>query len=286
MSKPIKLTDELIDSIQREFVENIKKVKMFDGKLNYNKSFKWDGDDKAVVVMSSVAFAKMTMLIQTFSSEVAWHGVAFRDEKVPNRFYITDILVYPQLVTGATVDTDQMEYQNWLYSYEDDIFNNIRMQGHSHVNMRTDPSGVDTGHQEKILSQIDDDMFYIFMIWNKKFEKNIKVFDMKNNTLYETADVNLYIGEDGCDLDAFIKNANAMVKPKPTTTQGYNYSGNQSKTPAQTTGAKTVANETKTTKEVPSIGTPSQKYSVGRGYDDDDDYGYGYGYCGYSGYRY
>lgn len=84
MSKPIKLTDELIDSIQREFVENIKKVKMFDGKLNYNKSFKWEGDDKAVVVMSSVAFAKMTMLIQTFSSEVAWHGVAFRDEKVPN----------------------------------------------------------------------------------------------------------------------------------------------------------------------------------------------------------
>ena len=214
MSKPIKLTDELIAAIQQEFVESIKKTKMFDGKLNYTKNFKWDGDDRATIVFSAVAFAKMTMLVQNFTSEVAWHGVAYRDEKKKNKFYITDILVYPQVVTGATVNTDQEAYQNWLYSYEDEVFNNIRMQGHSHVDFSTTPSGVDTAHQEKILSQIDDTMFYIFMIWNKKFERNIKIFDLANNTLYETSDIDVCIGNEDCDLNAFIKGAKELVKTK------------------------------------------------------------------------
>lgn len=216
MSKPIKLTDELISTIQQEFIENVKKMKMFDGKLNYTKNFKWDGEDRASVVFSAVAFAKMTMLVQNFTSEVAWHGVVYRDEKERNKFYITDILVYPQLVTGSTVNTDQEAYQTWLYTHDDEVFNNLRMQGHSHVDFSTTPSGVDTTHQEKILSQIDDDMFYIFMIWNKKFERTIKIFDMENNTLYETADVDIYIGDEGCDLNAFIKDAKEIVKTKPT----------------------------------------------------------------------
>ena len=177
MSKPIKLTDELISVIQQEFIENVKKMKMFDGKLNYTKNFKWDGEDRASIVFSPIAFAKMTMLVQSFTSEVAWHGVAYRDEKEKNKFHITDILVYPQVVTGSTVITDQEAYQTWLYTHDDEVFNNIRMQGHSHVNFSTTPSGVDTTHQEKILSQIDENMFYIFMIWNQKFEKNIKIFD-------------------------------------------------------------------------------------------------------------
>lgn len=216
MSKPIKLTDDLLKKIQEEFIANVKSMKMFDGKINYAKNFKWedDGNDKAVVTFSPVAFAKMTAVIQQFDSEVAWHGVAFRDDQQANKFYISDILVYPQLVSGSTVNTDQDKYQEWLYTHDDEVFNNIRMQGHSHVNFSTTPSGVDATHQEKILSQLDDDMFYIFMIWNKKFERTIKIYDMLNNTLYENSDVIVRLGENGVDLDAFIKEAKELVKAK------------------------------------------------------------------------
>lgn len=257
-------------------------MKMFDGKLNYTKNFKWDGEDRASVVFSALAFAKMTMLVQNFTSEVAWHGVAYRDEKEKNKFYITDILVYPQVVTGSTVNTDQDAYQTWLYTHEDEVFNNIRMQGHSHVDFSTTPSGVDTTHQEKILSQIDDGMFYIFMIWNKKFERNVKIFDMANNTLYETADVDIFIGDEGCDLNAFIKDAKELVKTKTYQYGGGQYGqGGYQYGKQQQMGFQTQAGSDKTKskpkggkKDKPDIGSSGKGYNYG-GYDDDDDEQYG-----------
>ncbi len=227
MSKPIKLTEELLQKIQEEFVAKVKTVKMFDGKLEYSRTFKWDGeDDRATIYLSSVAFAKMNALIQQFSEEVAWHGVVHRDEENPTIFYITDILVYPQVVTGTTVNTDQDAYQTWLYAFDDDVFNHIRMQGHSHVNMSTSPSPVDTTHQEKILEQIGDDDYYIFMIWNKRYEHFVRIFDLKNNTLYETADVDVIIGDTGVDLQAFIKASKDIVTHK-TYTPSTSYGGYQ-----------------------------------------------------------
>ena len=296
MSKHIKLTDELISAIQQEFIESVKKMKMFDGKLNYTKNFKWEGEDRAAIVFSAVAFAKMIMLVQNFTSEVAWHGVAYRSEKEKNKFYITDILVYPQVVTGSTVNTDQEAYQTWLYTHDDDVFNNIRMQGHSHVDFSTTPSQEDTTHQEKILSQIDDDMFYIFMIWNKKFERTIKIFDMANNTLYETADVDIFIGEDGCDLNAFLKDAKDLVKTKTYSYAGqsgsqygqggYQY-GKQQQVGFQT---QTASDKSKSKpkggkKDKPDIGSSGKNYNYGGYYedDDDDDYGGVYNYGGYRG---
>lgn len=258
MSKPIKLTDELLQKIQDEFIAKVKSTKMFDGKLEYSRTFKWEGDDdRATVYLSSIAFAKMNSLIQQFNDEVAWHGVVHRDEQNPSIFHITDILVYPQVVTGATVNTDQEAYQTWLYSFDDDVFNNIRMQGHSHVNMVVSPSGVDTTHQEKILKQISDDDYYIFMIWNKRYEHFVRIFDLKNNTLYDTADVDVYIGDAGVDLQAFISRAKEIVTNrtyKPVTGFQGTYQQTQTRvvtpisqttTPAATAGASVVGVKTK-----------------------------------------
>ena len=224
MSKPIKLTEDLLQRIQEEFIEKVKSVKMFDGKLEYSRTFQWDDNGKATVFLSSVAFAKMNALIQQFSDEIAWHGVVRRDDNDPSIFYITDILVYPQVVTGATVNTDQEAYQTWLYSFDDETFNGIRMQGHSHVNMSVTPSGVDTTHQEKILEQIGDEDYYIFMIWNKRYEHFVSIFDMKNNTLYETKDVEVLVGDEGVNLQAFIDDAKKIVTKK-TYTAGTAYQG-------------------------------------------------------------
>jgi len=124
--------------------------------------------------------------------------------------------VYPQEVTGSTVNTDWGKYTEWLYSFDDEDFNKIRMQGHSHVNMGVNPSGVDVNHRAEILKQLDPDMYYIFMIWNKALKAHTLIYDMKRNVLYEDDDIILEILDDE-SMEAFLSVAKENVqKKKPT----------------------------------------------------------------------
>lgn len=227
MSKPIKLTDELLKKIQEEFIANLKKMKMFDGEIKYTKKLKWSSgeNDKATVIFYPLAYAKMIMLIQSFSEEVAWHGICGRDADDSTVFYIKDILVYPQIVAGGTVNTDQEEYQEWLFNFDDHYFENNRMQGHSHVNFSTSPSTVDEAHQEAILANIPDDDYYIFMIWNKRNEHTIKIYDLKTNTLYEDEDVVVEVGNEDGGMDDFLDNAKKFVRKRT-----YQYQNSKTKT--------------------------------------------------------
>ena len=215
MSKPIKMTQEYLDECRRDFEKALALTKMADGKLNFTKTFTL-GDRKAVVYFTAEAWAKMVMLIKEFDKEVAWHGIAKRaDDEAKDEYIISDIVVYPQEVTGSTVEMDTEQYAVWLMENdEDERFSHIHMQGHSHVNMAPNPSSVDLTHQEEILNMLDDDDFYIFMIWNKSFASNTKVYDMKKNVLFENADVTVKIIGAAEDLDEFVKNAKDMVKSK------------------------------------------------------------------------
>lgn len=195
MAKIIKITPDCIDDIRKEFEESLKNAKLSDGRISFSRSFNTI-DRKATVYFTHQAWSKMQALLKNFDKEVAWHGVAYRGDGEEDEYYITDILVYPQEVTGSTVNTDQEKYQTWLMSHDDDVFNNIRMQGHSHVYMGTTPSGVDTSLYERILDQLEDDMFYIFLIYNKRNEKTYKIYDLGKNILFETADITVEVLDD------------------------------------------------------------------------------------------
>ena len=193
MAKIIRLTPEYLNQIREEFETSLRSMKLADGKLSFSKSF-GSIDRKATVYFTDMAWQKMQALIRECDKEVGWHGIAYRgDDPEKDEYFINDILVYPQEVTGATVTTDQEKYQSWLFDHDDDVFNNIRMQGHSHVNMGTTPSGVDTSLYERILDQLDDQMFYIFLIYNKRGEKTYKIYDLAKNVLFETADVTVEV---------------------------------------------------------------------------------------------
>lgn len=193
MSKLIKLTDENRDEIRKEFDQILMGLKLSDGKVQYTKII-GNITRKAKVFFTEAAWYKMQALIDGYDKEVGWHGIAYRhDDLNVDQYYITDIMVYPQEVTGATVTTDQEKYQSWLMKHDDDVFNNIRMQGHSHVNMAVSPSSVDTSLYDRILGQLTDDMFYIFMIWNKKGDKTVKIYDLKKNILFDTADCEIEV---------------------------------------------------------------------------------------------
>ena len=228
MSKVIKLTTEQLQECRKDFDTALSTMKLTDGKISFIKTITCP-NEKATLYFDPLAWRKMQTLVKEFDKEVAWHGVAYRGEdEAKNEYFITDILVYPQKVTGSTVNTDQEKYEMWLMQHEDEVFNNIRMQGHSHVNMTTSPSPVDETHQAKILEQLEDDMFYIFLIWNKSNSKFIKIYDLKKNILFETIDVTVEILDDGSGIDEFLADAKKLVEDKPTTSYysgGYN-SGN------------------------------------------------------------
>lgn len=214
MARPIKLTEEFKQKAVERFVEEMDNTRMQGGKIDYSDTFVYDDERKATVVFSGVAFAKMLMLVHHFSKEVAWHGVCTRDDEDASKFYISDILVYPQTVTGVTVDMDQKEYSEWIAknALDDDRFCNLRFQGHSHVNMGVSPSGEDLHHQSDILDQLPDDGFYIFAIVNKSLSMWFNVFDLRENVVYETGEISVCV--DGCNVNMveFLKEADDMVK--------------------------------------------------------------------------
>lgn len=215
MSKLIKLPQDILDQYTKEFYETLRSGKFSDGKVNFTKTL-GTVERKATVIFTKMAWEKMQLLVKEFDKEVAWHGIAERCEE-KDTYLISDIIVYPQEVTGSTVTTDQSKYEEWLMSHDDDVFNKIRMQGHSHVNMAVSPSSVDLSLYERLLDQLSSDMFYIFMIWNKRGEKTVKIYDIRENILFETADVTVTIkGME--DMTEFLEDAKELV-----VTKTYNY---------------------------------------------------------------
>jgi len=206
------MTDKMKMEALAEFSNTLNNLKMSDGKLNYRQDFCYK-DCKATVLLTPEAYRKIVALVTEFSDEVAWHGSVTRSNSLINEFTIEDIFVYPQEVTSGTVTTDQEAYTDWLYGLDDDTFNKVRMQGHSHVNMSVNPSGVDDNHRKQILEQLENDMFYIFMIWNKSLSIHTLIYDMANNVLYEDKDVEVkLLIEEG--MDDFLTDAKEKVQKR------------------------------------------------------------------------
>jgi len=228
MPRPIVLTQEIKQKAIEDFSTILDGMKMSDGKLSYNRSFSYETGN-AIVWLTQEAYRKTVALVVGFSDEVAWHGTVSRVDggndstantnttrdknstTNSNEFIIEDIFIYPQEVTSSTVNTNQAAYTEWLYGLDDATFNKIRMQGHSHVNMGVNPSGVDDKHRQQILDQLESDMFYIFMIWNKSLSVHTLIYDMARNVLYEDKDVSVKLLGDEA-MDAFLADAKEKVQ--------------------------------------------------------------------------
>lgn len=217
---------------------------------------------KAEVHFASAAYYKMLALVDKCDKEIAWDGLVYRDEENPHIFYVTDIIVYPQTVTGATVETDDELYLNWLNSLDDETYNHRRFNGHSHVNMAVSPSGTDTTYREQSILNIND--FFIFGIFNKKHDFNFQIYDVENNIIYDKDDIIFYTPEpdyDGWALQVIQEHVKVRTYTAPKT----NYAA-----PSTTTPATTTSNHT------PGAHWYQETYGgkdyTGRGYDYYDRY--------------
>ena len=153
-------------------------------------------DDKTIkkptVYVMADTMAKMEALVKESPVEISWHGLVKRN-KEENCYLIYDILLFPQINSASATQTDQDEYAAWLMDImnDEDIskFDDMRMHGHSHVNMSVFSSTVDDGYQTELLANIQDGDYYIFMILNKKRDICCLVYDYEQQILFETGDV-------------------------------------------------------------------------------------------------
>lgn len=211
----IKVTEDIKEQLLADFTNYINGNRFSQNKIKYETTFDIIKEDseKPVVLFSEKAYIKMVQLIMKNSGEVGWHGTVTRQD---NTFLISDIVVYPQTVTGVTVETDEVEYGNWLHmELSDEQINTLRFHGHSHVNFSPTPSGVDTTWYDNILQTLKEDDYYIFMIMNKTGEFWIELYDLKENKIYETKDIVVDVAIESEILSEWFENSKTKLKNKP-----------------------------------------------------------------------
>ena len=217
--KPINITEQDKEQIRLDFMKALETARLNDGSFSFTRSFASRDakpEERAILSYSAEAYLKMLLLVQKFDTEIGWHGLI---RKIGDRhWYAYDVLVYDQMVTGATVNTDQEGYVRFLAGLTEEQSQDMFFHGHSHVNMAVFPSSTDMNHRDGLVNTADPDKTWIFQIWNKKGEISTAIYDIPNNILYETKDIDLNVafefgGTTGTfTSDSFVADARACVK--------------------------------------------------------------------------
>ena len=198
------------------------------------------------ITFTATAWLKQMWLTYHSTVEIACHGVVSRGE-IPGTYLIEDILVYPQKISAAHVESTD-DYPVWLQDLDDDTFNRLRYQYHSHVNMPTGASITDTNFYEAMTPSIKD--FYIFCIGNKTNSFNFFVYDVAQNVIFEHADIKWDVQfDDGVSLGAWLTKNTALCEEQKFGTAA---------TYAQYNRAGGIARD-------------NYSYGGSRGYFDDED---------------
>ena len=193
-----------IEEIKKEFTKIPKDVK------------------KPTIAVTAEAYIKMLELVNQSEVECSWHGLV---EKLDDLYVIYDVLVFPQINSPTSTTTDEKEFAEWqtkLIMDMDFPIQNLRMHGHSHVNMNVFSSGVDDKYQKDLITKVDDGDYYIFFIMNKKMELCMFLYDFEQQIMFDKNDITLKITCGTEDIRAWAKEQlkeNAITS-RPTT---YNY---------------------------------------------------------------
>ena len=193
--KRLRVTPELIQELTKKEIERITK-ECAEGKPVKDMTIDISTFPKAqqpnvTLLFTECALKKLRELVNLSKDEIAWHGIITREitqheDGSPADVLYTykDCVVFPQMVSAATVDTDEELYGNWF------IQNTPRghamyAHGHSHVNMGVSPSATDNTYRENKIKNMDKG-FYLFTIHNKADAVDIKLYDFDLNFAIES----------------------------------------------------------------------------------------------------
>ena len=142
------------------------------------------------------AMNKMKEYVRQSDLEIGWLGTSRR---VGNVFYIDDVFLFRQEVHATTTEitTEGLNEFAMDLLYEEngvEIWNNMKVWGHSHVNMPTSPSGQDDKQIEVFAENAED--FFIRIIANKSGDFRIDLYDFTTGVIYEKLPYEINYGAD------------------------------------------------------------------------------------------
>ena len=121
------------------------------------------------------ARTKMEMYCELCEKEIGWLGFV---KKFPGTGYlITDVVLLKQEVHATTTEIDPAALLDFWAATPTEQQADIKLWGHSHVNMSPSPSGQDDSQMDYFK---DGNDWFIRLITNKKGDMNITIYDYAN----------------------------------------------------------------------------------------------------------
>ena len=202
-------------------------------------------DNRYELYILPQAKTKMELYCDLSDGEIGWLAFVERFENVG--FLITDCILLKQEVNGATTELDPSALLDFWNETPTDRQKNIKMWGHSHVNMSPTPSSQDESQMEYFK---DGNPWFIRLITNKKREYNIDIFDYANGIKIHMDQADLKIYNPGQEdlrkqIEEELKAKVSQKTYKPVTpynNSAYSYGAKTSYGAKKNTSAKSVAN--------------------------------------------
>lgn len=184
------------------------------------------------VFVTPLALFKMQTYVDKCDMEIGWLGIVEKCEN--NTYVIMDTLLFKQEVHATTTEINEqnlMEVAEEILSRPNgvELYNKIKMWGHSHVNMGVTPSGQDDLQIESFGANND---YFIRIIANKKREMKVDLYDWVNGMKYLALDWNVLWTTD-VGVDIIEKEMKEKVTKKQTTYFNTGYYGKQIKQPSK-----------------------------------------------------
>ena len=138
-------------------------------------------------IINKLALTKMKIYVETCNKEVGWLGIAYKSDKV---IFVEDCFLFDQEVHSTTTEItpkglcefgERLLMENPVDGME--IWNNIRLWGHSHVDMPAFPSKQDD--DQMITFSEGGHEWFIRIIANKRGDLNIDLYDYNLGILYK-----------------------------------------------------------------------------------------------------
>lgn len=140
------------------------------------------------IVILPDAYVKMQLYTEECENEIGWLGTAYKKrDKEKTIYYIEDTFLFEQEVHITTTEITPeslCEFGEALFKKEDGmkIWNNIKVWGHSHVNMSVSPSGQDNSQMETFIESGHN--WFIRIITNKKNDMRIDLYDYELGAIF------------------------------------------------------------------------------------------------------
>jgi len=138
------------------------------------------------IVINKTALIKMQLYVEGCTDEIGWLGTATKKDNVIS---IEDVFLFGQDVHGTTTEITPeglSSFAEEILQVEGgmDIWNNLKVWGHSHVNMGVSPSGQDDKQMETFAEGGHN--WFIRIIGNKKGDIRVDLYDYEAGIIYNT----------------------------------------------------------------------------------------------------